>query len=313
MKKQKKEKGISISRSFAYIWLATIISFIFTLDPNTPSNNNYSNFLAGLFLFNIGLGVVAFILAILPFRFFHKILNKRFSSMIPVFAIAYFLIYIFSLAFQNHGIIASQFRASPTPMPIPTFSMPTDTPTPSTTSVYVPQYVAPTIDPDPPVLCRMSANCGGGTTPLRQSECNNSTCCQIGDKWIFYKDKVQCGRDQASQGGSAPVNNNTQPSSGLNYYCYDNTYKYWYYTSSGEQCNIDNSKSACKGIVKSTYDLCMNICLTQAQDDGSACVNSYSNYSSPEYLQCISTKDAKHKSCMDGCSKPYQENTAKCN
>ena len=54
------------------------------------------------------------------------------------------------------------------------------------------------IDPDLPVHCKVNENCGGGTIPLKQSECNNSTCCQIGDKWIFYKDKNKCKQDQSS-------------------------------------------------------------------------------------------------------------------
>ncbi|MFA6569799.1 MAG: hypothetical protein WCT77_00990 [Bacteroidota bacterium] len=77
---------------------------------------------------------------------------------------------------------------------------PTLTPIP-TREIYTIQLE---MDSDPPVHCRMSAECGGGTTPLKQSECNNSTCCQIGDKWIFYKDKNQCDRDQGETPNSQP-------------------------------------------------------------------------------------------------------------
>lgn len=75
--------------------------------------------------------------------------------------------------------------------PTPTYTQPTLAP-----KVYV---STPTPDPDPPVLCNVSPNCGGGTTPLRQNECSNSTCCQIGNKWIFYKDKNQCTQDQNTE------------------------------------------------------------------------------------------------------------------
>lgn len=81
---------------------------------------------------------------------------------------------------------------------IPTFSMPTNAPSPSPTPVYVPQYVAPTTDSDPLILCNVHPNCGGGTISLKKSECDNSVCCQIGDKWIFYKDKSKCDPDQKS-------------------------------------------------------------------------------------------------------------------
>jgi len=60
------------------------------------------------------------------------------------------------------------------------------------------------------VNCRTTAECGGGTVYIKKSECDNSTCCQIGDKWIFYKDKNQCTRDQGQNSGStnnnAPIN-----------------------------------------------------------------------------------------------------------
>jgi hypothetical protein len=145
--------------------------------------------------------------------------------------------------------------------PVPTFTMPMDTPTPSPTPVYIPQYIAPTTDPDPPVLCNVDSKCGGGTTPLRQSECNNSTCCQIGAKWIFYKDKVQCGRDQAAQtNGGNPAPQNTQQSQGNNYYCWNNAYGYSYYTSSGDQCNLDNLKSTTYKICNDTQKMKVNTC-----------------------------------------------------
>jgi len=56
----------------------------------------------------------------------------------------------------------------------------------------------PTLKPrtnnsDPMVNCK-SDLCDGGK--IRQSECNSSTCCQIGNKWIFYLDKNKCIEDQ---------------------------------------------------------------------------------------------------------------------
>ncbi len=55
---------------------------------------------------------------------------------------------------------------------------------------------ATTADTDPPVLCKMSAECGGGTTTLKTSECANSVCCGFGNRWVFYKDKSKCVEDQ---------------------------------------------------------------------------------------------------------------------
>lgn len=36
-----------------------------------------------------------------------------------------------------------------------------------------------TKDPDPPVHCPIHSNCGGGTIPLKQSECSQSVCCGL--------------------------------------------------------------------------------------------------------------------------------------
>jgi hypothetical protein len=44
---------------------------------------------------------------------------------------------------------------------------------------------------DPFVDCPINEKCGGGTKRLKQSECINSTCCQIGDVWVVL-DKDQC-------------------------------------------------------------------------------------------------------------------------
>lgn len=77
-------------------------------------------------------------------------------------------------------------------------SAPTQVPTPKK-DVVVEKKDVPvetTSNPDPPVHCSIHENCGGGTTPLKQSECDNSTCCQVGDEWIFYKDKNQCTKDR---------------------------------------------------------------------------------------------------------------------
>jgi hypothetical protein len=103
------------------------------------------------------------------------------------------------LSFQHGGVKGANI-VLPTLEPT---EIPTDTPTP------IPQVYQPPVDP--PVLCNIDAKCGGGTTPLKQSECNNSTCCQIGNKWIFYKNKSQCIQDQNAYNG----NNTNNSKSGL--------------------------------------------------------------------------------------------------
>ena len=63
-------------------------------------------------------------------------------------------------------------------------------------------------DPNRPVHCNVHANCGGGTTPLTQAECKQSICCETETgKWIFYKDREQCSRNQ----GDKNTNQNLSP------------------------------------------------------------------------------------------------------
>lgn len=49
---------------------------------------------------------------------------------------------------------------------------------------------------DPIVNCQISPECGGGSRQMKKSECEQSTCCQIGDKWYFYLSKDKCLEDQ---------------------------------------------------------------------------------------------------------------------
>ena len=49
---------------------------------------------------------------------------------------------------------------------------------------------------DPLVYCNVNAKCGGGTKLITKSVCEKSTCCQIGDKWIFYGNEEDCVKDQ---------------------------------------------------------------------------------------------------------------------
>lgn len=47
------------------------------------------------------------------------------------------------------------------------------------------------------VCCLRDVNCGGGKFFTNTfAECNQSVCCEIGNKWYLYKDKNECTRDQ---------------------------------------------------------------------------------------------------------------------
>lgn len=82
--------------------------------------------------------------------------------------------------------VQQQFTLPPTPTLAPT-ATPTTKPTTKSTN----RAVQPTTDPDPPVHCNISEQCGGGSKPLKQSECNSRTCCETKDGWK-YIEKKEC-------------------------------------------------------------------------------------------------------------------------
>lgn len=65
-------------------------------------------------------------------------------------------------------------------------------------------------DSDPPIHCKIRTECGGGTIPLKRSECDLSVCCQLNDKYVFYRDKNKCSKDQGENklygNVGAPIN-----------------------------------------------------------------------------------------------------------
>lgn len=140
------------------------------------------------------------------------------------------------------------------------------------------------------VNCIIPTECGGGSRTMSKSECDKP--CQV----INNNDN-----EPQQKNGSG---------SNLNFYCYDNTYKNSYYTSSGEQCNLDNIKSACRGVYQSSYDMCAEDCTWEAKKVSDDCIY---NHDEPETTTCLSENSVKHKQCLDSCGSTYQSNLAKCN
>lgn len=134
---------------------------------------------------------------------------------------------------------------------------------------------------DSMINCNVSQNCGGGTKYIRKSECDNSTCCQIGSGWYFYLDKNKCTQDQKSKYTYPSQNNINIPYSGSNvsyypctiYYPSINKYSTYYYLyktkaecdSAQSQINTNNtyvipttSYSAGSINTNNTYTDCYN-------------------------------------------------------
>ncbi len=213
--------------------------------------------------------------------------------------------------------ILNPFVVKPTPTPVPiSIEAPTVTPSPTptiptqTTKTYV--VPLPTTDPDPIVSCNISANCGGGTTPLRQSECANSTCCGFsGGKWIFYKDKNQCTKDQ-NAGYKQTTGNYTPPTANVYtppsyppcivYYPglgYSQTYSY----ISPEICKTwqDTASSGSTNTSQSTSQPTPTLYIAPTQP---------AQKSTEEILRCKSEVRAKYEDLIRGCYIKYQDSAA---
>lgn len=179
--------------------------------------------------------------------FFESIPTSRVIIFVLIVALFSTLIIFKSefLLFKNNTLKEQILGSSEDPTTTITLSS-TPIPTLITEPTKIQQkYIAPVIDTDPPVHCKIHANCGGGTTPLKQSECNNSTCCQVGGKWIFYKDKNQCAQDQNKYSGSSSSNTTntyTSPSSTnpnevtCSVIGYSQSRKVWTYILTPEEC-----------------------------------------------------------------------------
>ena len=148
-----------------------------------------------------------------------KKLKKEYPIVFnPIYLTIVGLVIVIGLLIGGNAFIASKTAsATPSPTIIPLISItpePSQTAYPTYKPVIKPLIAIPTVDPDPPVLCNVSPNCGGGTTPLKKSECDNSVCCQIGNTWVFYKDKSKCTTDQNN---STSLNQQVNQQRALNY------------------------------------------------------------------------------------------------
>ncbi|HEX7042338.1 MAG TPA: hypothetical protein VF189_03745, partial [Patescibacteria group bacterium] len=102
-KKQKSKQGeknieITSPRSFFIIlWVATILCFIFTMDPSgTGTGKTIGSYLTTLFLGNILAGVI-FFLAIFIKPIYNSIRIQDFVKLALTLGLVYFLFYVISM------------------------------------------------------------------------------------------------------------------------------------------------------------------------------------------------------------------------
>lgn len=115
--------------------------------------------------------------------------SARLSSILAIVLLLVSISYLYAKNQELEGKYNKE-KQSPASQPTPTLS-PTPTPKPVVKGTSI--IPTPTSDPDPVIECK-SELCNGGWMP--QSKCNQSTCCQIGDKWYFYLSKDKCRQDQ---------------------------------------------------------------------------------------------------------------------
>ena len=200
--------------------------------------------------------------------------------------------------------------------------------------VYVSPSVTPTLianvkgtttqkqlSPDAPVHCKVDAKCGGGTTPLTQSECEKAVCCQIGDKWTLYKDPGLCKTDQLKQAGY-PINTSgkfvpVSLSYGQTVQCAEESVQALrdanraYDETQGKRSNCmneiykDNTKS-CTSLCTSISNLCYGNC-----NSDQTCRERCSSEHSSCLAKCYTSEaeaDNRGTEICDGYTKYQQEN-----
>ncbi len=182
-------------------------------------------------------------------------------------------------------------------------------PTPIPTSTPYPTVVQPTratyVDPNPIITCNVSANCGGGTRQLRKNVCDNSTCCQIGDSWLFYEDKDKCIVDQNAYVSS---NNNQQSGGssdlvpvflsyyGISFYCPPQNVD----AAKSINSTMESKKSQWASDYNTCYknatetDSCYQTCTNIRENERNACSNA-------NYADCSLQASDNWLSCTSNC------------
>lgn len=77
------------------------------------------------------------------------------------------------------------------------FIFSTLTPTPTPTTVIFPMTKKTNIESDPVITCTIPEDCGGGTKKIKQSVCEQMTCCQVVNKWYLIPTEDTCRQLQA--------------------------------------------------------------------------------------------------------------------
>ena len=215
-----------------------------------------------------------------------------------------FLATLFYMRIQIQGVQEINSQPSPTPTA-------TATPTPISevrgTSTTKPQAV----NKDPIITCNISSNCGGGSRQMKKSECDQTTCCQIGNNWYFYLSKDKCIQDQKSVQPQqvvvqqAPVSNKVPvfiSYGGYTMYCpQQNVSAVQSISSTMESKKTEWAKNfnTCADNFYKT-DPCYVACHDTETNQLNACYAQY-GYSGPDYTICTNSAFDGYGTCIKTC------------
>lgn len=196
--------------SYLITWLMTLILFYLILFAVNFDFSTSSDVYMAVFGIDILVGGIAFLFLFgnaVP-KLFKKESFKNSAGVLGTLGVFAFLFFYMLIKLPNTK--AYQLAAESKKTPTQQATQQINTPSPQAT-------IKPTVTPKPTqkppsdgkIDCKMTVQCGGNTVRMTSWECSQSTCCQIGDHWVFYKDKSQCVKDQEAYNKSKQVNSPT--------------------------------------------------------------------------------------------------------
>lgn len=317
-------------RAWFYLWIVTLLVFVVSLLINAKFDDYginlfNSEFLSGLFFFNILVGINTFIATVVTSI---KKNNKVsfIASNIFIISLVYFFLNISVFAVEgfkakNDEGYKNKYYVEITPTPLPT-AEPTVTPKVIPKKTIKP--VQKVVDTDPIVNCTMSAECGGDIRKVKESECKNGTCCQIGSSWIFYTSKQKCIDDQNKARPNTVNNPQIVPTTAV-YVPYEShagkVAVFLSYNNSTTYCppqNVEAVKSIVSSIEskKSGWDSKYNECVSSFKNTDGCwvnCKNISTNevatcvYGTSDYSPCIDRIAQSFIACNNSCTNPDKQ------
>lgn len=170
--------------------------------------------------------------------------------------------------------------------------------------------------PDDPVHCNVNSKCGGGTTPLKRWECEESICCEVNSgKWELVIGNSKCDSIQGNNGESSgstygsPSNTNTSTNSEkkLAFNATETSIKGTYYCYESKVNSMTTQQSFVK-TVRETYEICNGSSYNESVYNSCANENTCFDRTGSEQESCYaSCYDEAYGDCRDYYSKYLDE------